>query len=117
HGPPPHPSALPPTYPLLVDAALYAPGATLAGVVISGAWATSNIEPVVWTSAVGVATSGNSLTKSAVVGWGNAGAVSLKFLNARDGFVQHTVQETNTYRMLGLSSYGNSSTSWDDIDF
>ncbi len=32
--------------------------------------------PVVWTSLVGVSASGNSLTKTADIGWGNAGAVS-----------------------------------------
>jgi hypothetical protein len=105
-----------PTYPLLVDSSLYTPGATLADVVISGAWATSNTDPVAWTSVDGAVATANSLTKTAAVGWGNAGAVSSKRLTVGDGFVEHTVRETNTYRMLGLS-HASVSDNWDEIGY
>ena len=59
-----------PGYPLLVDTALYTPGARLAEVVLSGTVATD----VAFAGAVGADASGNTLTKSAVAGW-NAGAI------------------------------------------
>jgi hypothetical protein len=105
-----------PTYPLLVDTSLYNNGATLANAVISGVWATSNTEPVTWTSVGGATASANSLVKTAAVGWGNAGAVSTKFLALGEGYVEHTIKETNTFRMLGLS-HGSASNSWDDIGY
>jgi hypothetical protein len=105
-----------PTYPLVVDTALYNPGATLAGVIVSGNWVASSVEQVQWTAAGGVAVSANSLTKNAAIGWGNAGAISSKSLLAGDGFAQHTIYETNTARMLGLGN-GNTSRGWEDIDF
>jgi Abnormal spindle-like microcephaly-assoc'd, ASPM-SPD-2-Hydin len=105
-----------PSYPVIVDTALFNPGATLASVVISGNWVFSNAEPVEWIGAAGVSVADNSLTKNAAIGWGNAAAISSKFLLAGDGFVEHTVQETSTFRMLGLSN-GNSNKNWDDIDF
>jgi hypothetical protein len=109
-------SATRPTYPLIVDSALYTPGATLAKVVISRNWSSALDQPVAWKSATGVVVSANNLTKSAPVGWGNAGAISTKSLLAGDGFVEHIVQETNTYRTIGLS-HGSTNASWDDIDF
>jgi hypothetical protein len=105
-----------PTYPLVVDTALYNRGATLKGVVISGNWVASNAQAVQWTGAAGVAVSANTLTKTAAIGWGNAGAISSKSLLEGDGFVEHTVQETSTFRVLGLSN-GNSNQGWGDIDF
>jgi Right handed beta helix region/Abnormal spindle-like microcephaly-assoc'd, ASPM-SPD-2-Hydin/HYDIN/CFA65/VesB-like, Ig-like domain len=109
-------STKPPTYPLVVDTALNTPGATLAKVVISRNWSSPFNQPVAWKSATGVVVSANNLTKSAPIGWGNAGAISTKSLLAGDGFVEHTVRETNTYRMIGLS-HGSTNASWDDIDF
>jgi hypothetical protein len=109
-------------YPLLVDTALYSPGATFTGVVISGDWTTTAPPPppagedVVWTSLVGVSASGNSLTKTASTGWGNAGAASTKSLASGDGHVAFTVGETNAYRMIGLSN-GNANANYTEIDF
>ncbi len=71
---------------------------------------------MVWTSAVGVTVSGNSLTKTAATAWGNAGAVSTQQIASGDGYVEFTASETTTYRMLGLSN-GNTDTSYQDIDF
>jgi arylsulfatase A-like enzyme len=110
-------SALTPTYPLLVDTALYYPGATLSAVVVSGFSAplVPVGDPVGWTSLVGVVDSANSLTKTATYGW-NAGAVSGTHLASGDGYVEFAASETTTSRMLGLSN-GNTDTSWWDIDF
>jgi hypothetical protein len=108
-----------PTYPLLVDAALYTQGATLNNAVISGASAPpppSGSVPVVWTSAVGVTVTSNSLTKTAATAWGNAGAISTQQIASGDGYVEFTASEATSYRMLGLSK-GNSNSSYEDIDF
>ena len=71
---------------------------------------------MVWTSLVGVTANGNSLTKTAADGWGNGGAVSTKVLTSGDGFVEVTVNETNTYRMFGLGN-GDSNANYPDIEF
>jgi hypothetical protein len=115
-----------PVYPLLVDCALLSQNATLNSAVIWGATALPEPEPepepepageaVAWTSAVGVAVNGNSLTKTAASGWGNAGAVSSQAIASGDGYVEFTASETTTYRMLGLSN-GDTSQSYTDIDF
>jgi hypothetical protein len=109
-----------PVYPLLVDAALYSTNATLVDVVFSAAPAPPppppDTVPVVWTADVGVDVSGNSLTKTAATGWGNAGAVSTQQIDSGDGYVELTASETTTYRMFGLSN-GNTNTSYTDIDF
>ena len=73
-------------------------------------------EPVVWKSAVGVSVSGNSLTKTAATGWGNAGGVSTKALVSGSGYVEVTASEATTKRMFGLGN-GNASTSYGDIEF
>jgi hypothetical protein len=109
-------SPMAPTFPLIVDTALYNTAASLANVVVSRNWVAPNNEPVVWTAAGGVAVASNTLTKTAAIGWGNAGAVSSKSLYYGDGYVQMYVREANTYRIFGLSN-GNSDMSWDDIDF
>jgi hypothetical protein len=71
--------------------------------------------PVVWSSPGGVTVSGNSLTKTAAVAWGNAGAVSSQQI-AGDGYVQVTGTANTAYRMFGLSN-GNSSYHYQEIDF
>ena len=112
-----------PTYPLLVDSALYTMGATLNSATLTGGWSTASPPPppppgtpVVWKTAVGVTVSANSLTKTASTAWGNAGAVSTQTLASGDGFVEVTASETNTYRMVGLSN-GDSGQNYTDIDF
>jgi hypothetical protein len=65
---------------------------------------------------VGVTATGNSLTKTAATTWGNAGAVSSQQIASGAGYVEFIASETTTHRMLGLSN-GNSSTSYQDIDF
>ena len=110
-----------PTYPLLVDNALYTKGATLTNVVISGSWQSPPLLPpageaAAWTKAVGVSAWGNDLSKVAATGWGNAGASSTKFLPAGDGYVEFMASEANTGRILGLSN-GDSNRQLTDVDF
>jgi hypothetical protein len=117
-------STLTPTYPLLVDTAIYNQGATLNSATISGNWGGSPPPPppppsgqaVTWTSLAGVSGNSNSLTKTASTAWGNGGAVSAQTLPSGDGLVAITASETNTYRLFGLGN-GNSSQSYEDIEF
>jgi hypothetical protein len=119
-------STIAPTYPLLVDSALYSSGATLTDAILSGTWETPPPPPpppppptgvaVEWTNAVGVAVSDGSLTKTAASAWGNAGAASVQSLASGDGAVSFTASETNTYRMLGLS-HGDSDQNYGDLDY
>jgi len=70
---------------------------------------------VSWTGVVGASLSGNSLSKPGAAGW-NAGAVSGQTIGSGDGYMEFTATETTTHRRAGLSN-GDSSQSWDDIDY
>ncbi len=59
-------------------------------------------QAVIWTNAVGVSVSGNSLTKTTATGWGNSGAASQQAIPG-NGAVEFTASETNTRRVVGLS--------------
>jgi hypothetical protein len=59
---------------------------------------------VTWANVVGISANGNSLTKTAGSGWGNAGASSSQSIASGDGYVQFTASETTTSRMIGLSN-------------
>jgi len=89
-----------PLYPLRGDAAAYDPGATLTDIVIV---------PLIWTNAVNVSITGNSLKKTGDPGW-NAGAGSTFSIPAGDGWVEFTATETNTNRVAGWSSRNDSHT-------
>ena len=99
-------SAVPPSYPLRVDTALYSAAAALTDVALV---------PLVWASTSGVAVTENSLTKSAPDGW-NAGASATRALGSGDGFVEFTAIETNARRAVGLKVSGAAS-SYTDIDY
>jgi len=61
-------------------------------------------QDVIWTNAVNVAVNGNTLTGHTTNSW-SAGAFSTQKIDAGlDGYFEMTAQETNTYRMGGLSS-------------
>ena len=64
---------------------------------------------------VGVTVAGNSITKTAAKGWGNAGTFSDQVITT-DGSVSTTVAETNTYRMIGLSD-SDTNASYATIDY
>ena len=72
-------------------------------------------EPVVWTDKVGVVASGNTITKSAGYSWGNGGAASVGTIPG-DGGVDFRADETNTYRMSGLSA-ANQDANYASIDY
>ncbi len=72
-------------------------------------------EDVVWTDAVGVEVTGNSLRKTAFTDWGNAGAFSVQSLSG-DGYVEFTAVEANTSRAIGFST-SNSDNDYATIQF
>jgi RHS repeat-associated protein len=78
----------------------------------SGGQGTQNVN---WTNAVGVSVNGNSLTKTAADGWGNAGASSVQSITSGDGYVEFTATENNTNRMLGLRNANNGDTTHDYV--
>ncbi len=87
------------------------------GFVFSNTNNTSNTttQDVTWVSGVNVDISGNDLSKDSTNNSFNAGAVSSQTLSG-NGFVETTVDETNSNRMFGLSR-GNTNTDFEDIDF
>jgi hypothetical protein len=84
-----------PTLPLFFGTSLYTPGATINSFSLVPS-------SLVWTDAVGVTTSGASMTKTGAAGW-NAGAASLGSLSG-NGFVQFTTAEATTDKVAGLSA-------------
>jgi len=70
----------------------------------------SAIEQVVWnvTSLSNTQATGNNLTKGVSGGTWNGGAASWNTVN-NNGYLQFTASETNTYRMVGLSTTYTSS--------
>ncbi len=72
-------------------------------------------QPVIWKDLVGVSASGNTITKTAGTAWGNGGAASVQYIPA-NGSVEFTAQETNTYRMMGLSKV-NTDANYSTIDY
>jgi hypothetical protein len=106
------------SYPLVLDTALFTPGAALSNAVIAGtlvdAWSVPT-QGVTWTRGVGVSPSGSNLTKSAGVGW-NSGAVSTMGIASGEGYVEFTAPSTSWNWMAGLSK-GDSDQSYGDIDY
>jgi hypothetical protein len=102
-------SAVAPTFPLLLDTALYNAGATIQSVTFGTAVGGS-----VWENPVGVTMTANSLTKTSATAW-NAGAASVKTLSA-DGYVEFSTAETTTAKIAGLSN-GNANTNYTEIDY
>jgi hypothetical protein len=102
-------STVTPVLPLVLDTALYTPGATIQGVRVG----TSASTPF-WESPVGVALAGTGLTKTAATGW-NAGASTVRNLSG-DGHVTFITGEVSTAKFAGLSN-GNPGTSYTEIDY
>ncbi len=74
-------------------------------------------EPVRWVESINVATTANTLRKTAGCGGcGDAGAVSEQRITAGDGVLRFTASETTTSRIVGLSA-GNSGTAAGEIQF
>ncbi len=114
-------SNTPPTYPLLVDAAIHEPGGTIANVTASGLVMDVILEdpglPVEWTDLVGVTAAGNTLQKLPGGEWvWDAGAVSTKAIASGDGWAEATVNESYAFWAFGLS-HGNAGQGYGDIDF
>lgn len=81
-------------------------GATsTAGVVINVSDGKGNTtRNIVWKNVVNARVSGNTITKTSDVRWGNSGASSSETIQSGDGFFQFTALETESERMVGLSS-------------
>jgi hypothetical protein len=72
---------------------------------------------VVWTNAVNVTATGNSIQKtSGCDGCPDAGATSQQSIASGDGYFEFTVDSVPGQRFAGLSN-GNGGTGWDEIDF
>lgn len=71
-------------------------------------------QEVQWTNVSGVAVNGATL--AATYGYWQAGASSTQMISSGDGYVEATIAETNTYRMIGLGNT-DSNQSYTDIDF
>lgn len=100
-------SALAPSYPIVVDTALYSVAATLTDVVLV---------PLVWTNLSGVSVSENSLTKSAADGW-NAGASTTFGLLSDNGYLEFKAVETNTRRTVGFKSGTGTAQTYADLAY
>ena len=70
--------------------------------------------PVQWTALRNASVEGDTLTKLGTPAW-DAGAVSSAVI-AADGYVEATIAETNSYRLIGLS-HGDTDASYQDVDF
>ncbi len=107
------------TYPLLLDASLYSPGAVVADAALSGSLIdVVHIQDVVWTNKVFSDDGGGSstLTKTGIDNRWTSGGSSTKAIASGDGYAEFTVQDANIYWMAGLSN-GDSSPYWEDIDY
>lgn len=108
---------------LIVDASVYASNTSL-GPVTTSFWIPSTPVPnpsydVVWTDLVGVSVNGNTITKTAASGWGNAGGASVNQLPAGiDGWTEMTVpvSQTTGSIIFGLSDT-NPNADYASIDY
>lgn len=104
-------------YPLQVDTSLYSMVTGVSNVVLGGN--VQDLPPpaqdIVWTNAVGVTVSGNSLTKTAAANWTNAGASSTRAIASGEGYAEFTAG-TQSARMFGLSR-GDTDQSFASIDY
>jgi hypothetical protein len=91
-------SAKAPTLPLLFGTSLFSPGATVNNVAFSAGSGT----PGFWQDAVGVTTSGPSVTKTAATAFGNAGAATVSTLSG-NGYVSFTTAENTLTKVAGLA--------------
>jgi YD repeat-containing protein len=71
-------------------------------------------QEVQWTNVSGVSVNGATL--AATGGYWGAGASSTQMISSGDGYVEATIAETNTYRMIGLGNT-DSNQSYTDIDY
>ncbi|MGK3988830.1 M23 family metallopeptidase [Sorangium sp. So ce136] len=112
-----HTSTTAPTYPLVLDTSLYDAGATLtsARVVRCAAGDASCMPPGQWKNVRYATANGGLLTRTAGSGW-SAGASSVARIAGGDGFVEFSTNETDRYKIAGLSHGDDSQDFW-DIDY
>jgi alpha-tubulin suppressor-like RCC1 family protein len=100
-------STLTPSYPIIVDTALYSANATLTDIVLV---------PLVWTNVSGVSVSENSLTKTAGDGW-NAGAQTTFALAGGSGYLEFKAIETDKRRTVGFRSGTGTAQTYADLAY
>lgn len=61
-------------------------------------------EDIIWRSPIKTSIDGNTLTRTDGNGWNGGAASTQKMKEGENGYVETTVKETTTYRMIGLSS-------------
>jgi hypothetical protein len=83
-----------PQYPLLVDTALFHPGATLREV---------RADAFAFTAVTGATATASLILKTAPDGTNNGGAISVRQIREGDGYVQFTTLESNRTKTAGLS--------------
>ncbi|WP_437968808.1 peptidoglycan DD-metalloendopeptidase family protein [Sorangium sp. So ce260] len=111
-----HTSTTAPTYPLGLDTSLHDEGATITGAEVTGCAVddASCMPPGFWKNVRYAPASGSTLTRAAGWGW-HAGASSVHEIDAGDGFVEFSTNETNRYKMAGLG-HADDSQHYGDID-
>jgi len=108
------------SYPFLVDTSIYHIAGTLNDVFVVGFEELPELDfpktPVKWIDTVNVSFIDNNLTKtSGGTAW-NAGAVSQQMLYEGNGYVETTIIQNNTSRMIGLTK-GNPDQTYTGIDY
>ena len=82
-----------PTFPLLFDGSLYSTGATLDNVTLTSS--------SFWSSAIGVAVSGQSVVDTGNQAWGSGNVTTTAALGG-DGYAEFSPGETSTHKLAGL---------------
>jgi len=99
-------STVTPTYPLLVDTALFTQGATITNARISA----PPLYPVRWTEAAGVEVRGNRIRQTIIQAGGSAGALSAQRLISGDGYVEVLAPAFGNAFMFALTTVGETHT-------
>lgn len=76
----------------------------------SGTSAFAPYQNVTWQNVVGATAFGNTITKTAVDGWGNAGASSVQSIASGDGYVEFSIGGSTYAPMVGLTTNANPTT-------
>jgi hypothetical protein len=94
------------------------PGGIKAPIPTSNLYSGPTCQPVSWTGMVNVTATGNSIKKTSGGEWvWDASAVSVQQIPSGDGYVQVTLNGNDPARKHFGLGIGNSSVSYDDVDF
>ncbi|WP_437578391.1 M23 family metallopeptidase [Sorangium sp. So ce887] len=112
-----HTSNTAPTYPLGLDTSLHDEGATVTSAQVTrcAAGDESCMPPQAWKNVRYAIANGSLLTRDAGWGW-HAGASSVEQIDAGDGFVEFSTNETDLQKIAGLS-HDDVDQGYGDIDY